>query len=199
MPDYFALLDEPRRPWLDPARLHEHFLALSARIHPDRAHGLDEAGRRAAHEQYTELNSAYQCLSQPRTRLKHLLELETGGAPGETQTIPAELMEAFVETGSVCRAADALLSDPARAGSPLLKARWYEKAVACADQLQSVQAGLQSRLDALDLELRRLDADWVRGQRGGDLARLEELYRLFGYYGRWTRQLGERAVQLTLG
>jgi hypothetical protein len=30
------------------------------------------------------------------------------------------------------------------------------------------------------------------------LARLEEIYRLFGYLGRWVDQLGERIVKLSL-
>ena len=34
--DYFALLDEPRQPWLDPAALKEKFLARGAEAHPDK-------------------------------------------------------------------------------------------------------------------------------------------------------------------
>src|SRR5215472_9636832 len=76
MVDYFALLDEPRRPWLDAEPLKEKFLALSATVHPDRVHNLSETERAAAQERYTELNAAYQCLREPKERLHHLLELE---------------------------------------------------------------------------------------------------------------------------
>jgi len=36
MTDYFALLDEPRRPWLDVSSLKQKFLARSSEVHPDR-------------------------------------------------------------------------------------------------------------------------------------------------------------------
>ena len=58
MTDYFALLNEPRRPWLDPEPLKDKFLALSATVHPDRVHNLGAAERAAAQERYTELNAA---------------------------------------------------------------------------------------------------------------------------------------------
>ena len=34
--------------------------------------------------------------------------------------------------------------------------------------------------------------------RGGLLKKLEELYRLFGYFNRWNSQIQERVVQLTI-
>ena len=38
MTDAFALLSEPRRPWLDAEALKARFLPLSAAVHPDRVH-----------------------------------------------------------------------------------------------------------------------------------------------------------------
>ena len=35
MTDYFNLLSEPRRPWLNPEALKQKFLNLSAEVHPD--------------------------------------------------------------------------------------------------------------------------------------------------------------------
>jgi hypothetical protein len=45
MTDYFALLQTPRRPWVDAEKLKENFQLLSARVHPDRLHGADEVTR----------------------------------------------------------------------------------------------------------------------------------------------------------
>ena len=81
MIDYFTLLNEPRRPWLDAELLKQKFLALSATVHPDRVHNLGEAERAAAQERYTELNTAYNCLREPKERLQHLLQLELGALP----------------------------------------------------------------------------------------------------------------------
>ena len=78
MTDFFALLDEPRRPWLESELLKQKFLALSATVHPDRVHNLGDAERAAAQERYTELNAAYNCLREPKDRLHHLLQLELG-------------------------------------------------------------------------------------------------------------------------
>ena len=60
MTDYFALLNEPRRPWLDPDSLKKKFLALAAGIHPDRIHNADELEKAEANRRYAELNAAYQ-------------------------------------------------------------------------------------------------------------------------------------------
>ena len=42
MTDYFALLNEPRRPWLDADLLKQTFLTLSAGAHPDKIHSANE-------------------------------------------------------------------------------------------------------------------------------------------------------------
>src|SRR6266545_1175670 len=101
--NHFAVLNEPRRPWLDAELLKGKFLALSASVHPDRVHNLDEAKRAAAQEHYTELNAAYTCLREPKERLRHLLELELGALPKDIQRIPSELMDLSLEIGQACR------------------------------------------------------------------------------------------------
>src|SRR5262245_12950395 len=97
--DYFELLNETRRPWLEPEALQQKFLTLSASVHPDRVHHLGEAERSAAQERYVELNAAYRCLREPKERLRHLLELELGALPKEIQRVPPDLMVCFIEIG----------------------------------------------------------------------------------------------------
>ena len=48
MSDDFALLDEPRRPWIDAELLKSKFLRLSTAVHPDRFHAATEDEKRAA-------------------------------------------------------------------------------------------------------------------------------------------------------
>src|SRR5262245_19249321 len=79
--DYFALLSQPRRPWLDPEQLKNRFIELSGQLHPDRVHASSSEEKRLAQQNYTEINAAYQCLLHPRDRLAHLLELEGGKKP----------------------------------------------------------------------------------------------------------------------
>src|SRR5688500_7123106 len=111
MTDYFALLKEPRHPWLDPDALKQKFLPLSAEVHPDRVHNAVGAERDTANRTYAELNAAYNVLREPRDRLIHLLELELGQKPRDIQKIPPGTMDLFVEVGQTCRDADAFLAE----------------------------------------------------------------------------------------
>ena len=74
MNDCFALLNEPRRPWLDTESLKTKFFSLSAAFHPDRVHGGTQAEKSAAQQRYAELNAAYNRLRDPKERLLHFLE-----------------------------------------------------------------------------------------------------------------------------
>src|SRR3954447_22896891 len=86
MPDHFAALDQPRRPWLDPDALKAFFHRASATWHPDVA-GSGDAARFAA------ASAAYSALRDPVWRLRHLLELE---APEEL-TLPSEIPPDFAD------------------------------------------------------------------------------------------------------
>jgi len=121
MTDYFALLKEQRRPWIDVDLLKQKFLALSAEVHPDRVHGAEDSVKRAAQERFAELNTAYSCLREPKERLAHLLELETGAKPRQVQNVPSDLMNAFMEITNVCRGADSFLGEKNATTSPLLR------------------------------------------------------------------------------
>ena len=203
MTDFFAVLDEPRRPWLDTGALKQKFLARSAELHPDRVHSAGEAQKAAAHERYAELNAAYQCLSEPKERLRHLLELERGGKLQQVQSIPRGLMELSLEVGRVCREADGFLAEKGRATSPLLQVELFapgqghvEKITALLKQIDALTQGLKEQLVALD-------ADWQAGpmtesaSREAQLQQAEEIYRLLSYCAKWSGHLRERVVQLS--
>lgn len=199
MVDYFALFDKPRRPWLDAESLKEKFLTLSATVHPDRVHNLSETKRAAAQERYTELNAAYQCLRDPKERLHHLLELERGKLPKDIQRIPSELMDLSLEIGQACREADGLLAEKARASSPLILVKLFERSQDLTEKLQAVRRQVSALTERLDEELKQIDATWQSSHesRAALLPRLEELYRLFRYFARWDAQIQERAIRLS--
>ncbi len=198
MTDFFALLDEPRRPWLEPEPLKQKFLALSATVHPDRVHNLGEAERAAAQERYTEVNAAYNCLREPKERAHHLLQLELGELPKDVQRIPSELMDLSLEVGQRCREADLFLAEKAKATSPLLQVKMFERGNELADKLQPLRQRVDALKEGLNGELKQIDDAWQGGgSRSELLKRLEELYRLFGYFNRWQSQLQERSVRLS--
>jgi DnaJ-domain-containing protein 1 len=204
MPDYFALLDQPRRPWLEPEELKQKFLALSAAHHPDRVHAATEPEKRAAQQTYTEFNAAYQCLREPRERLRHLLELERGAKPETVQRIPPELMDFSLEVSRLCRDTDKFLAEKAALASPLLLVQLFERGQAWTEKLQGLQRLIQSHNEEAEAQLKKIDAAWTGASSPGSperqavLPRLEELWRLLSYFARWNSQLAERIMQLSL-
>jgi DnaJ-domain-containing protein 1 len=201
MSDYFALLNEPRRPWLDADLLRQHFLAQSAGVHPDKIHAASDAEKSAAAKQFAELNSAYNCLAEPKTRLLHLLELELGAKPKDIQQIPSALADLFAEVATSCRSTDTFLAEKAKVTSPLLQVQLFERGQDWVEKLQNLQRKLNELREKLTAELKSLDQQWITvtlPTRPDILARLEELYRLFGYFNRWSNQIQERIVQLSI-
>jgi curved DNA-binding protein CbpA len=204
MTDYFALLNERRRPWIEPDTLKQMFFQLSAEVHPDRVHNAGEAEKLAAQQRYTELNAAYKCLREPRERLRHLLELEWGAKPGQVQAFPADLMDLSLAVGQLCREADAFLAEKARTTSPLLQVQMFERGQECAGRLLELQKLIQARHEEVTADVKMLDEHWEPGnglagpERAVRLGRLEEVYRRLSYLTRWSGQVQERVVQLAM-
>lgn len=206
MTDAFALLSEPRRPWLDAEALKARFLPLSAAVHPDRVHSASEAEKAAANTRYAELNAAYNTLREPRDRLLHLLELEAGGKPKDVQRIPPGTMDLFVEVGQTCRDTDEFLKQKSTSDSPMVKLRLMQGGLDWLDRLQVLQGRVNAKRDELTAELRQMNGVWEAAPAIGipdrvnalPLERLEQVYRAMSYVARWTEQIQERIVQLAL-
>jgi DnaJ-domain-containing protein 1 len=200
MTDNFALLNEPRRPWLDADLLKQKFLAQASDLHPDRVHNASETEKIAATQRYTQLNAAFNCLAEPKLRLLHLLELELGAKPKDIQTIPAALADLFAEVANTCRNADGFLAEKAKATSPLVQVQLFERGQDWVEKLNGLQRKLNELLEQLTDKLKSLDGQWIAADtaaRREMLPKLEELYRLFGYFNRWNNQIQERVVQLS--
>jgi DnaJ-domain-containing protein 1 len=199
--DYFALLDEPHRPWLDTDSLKQKFFARSANLHPDKISSANESDKSAASKKFAELNAAYNCLAAPKTRLLHLLELELGTKPKDIQQIPDGLADLFAEVATACRQADQFIGEKSQAASPLVQVQFFERAQEWIDKLNVLQKKLRDLSERLLAELKLLDTKWMAGDpktRIELLNELEKLYRLFSYFNRWNGQIQERIVQLSL-
>ena len=207
MTDAFALLDEPRRPWLDAEALKQKVLPLSSAVHPDRFHSAAESERQRATARYAELNAAYNILREPKERLLHLIELEAGAKPNDVQRIPPGTMDLFVEVGQLCRDVDSFIVERARVTSPLLKVQMFERGMEWTDKLQALQQRINAKRDELSTELQQMNAVWDSAPAVGSperaaalpLERLEQIYRVFSYVARWSEQIQERNVQLAAG
>jgi len=198
--DYFALLNETRRPWLDGDLLKQKFHTLSGGLHPDKIHSASEAEKASAAKKFAELNAAYHCLTDPKLRLLHLLELELGAKPKDIQQIPTTLADLFAEVAGVCRDADGFLAEKAKVTSPLLQVQLFERGQDWVEKLNVLQRKLNELREQLSGRLKSLDENWLAADavaRREILPKLEELYRLFGYFNRWNNQIQERVVQLS--
>lgn len=196
MTDYFVLLNEPRRPWLDADVLKSKFHTLSAGIHPDRVHQSSDADKLAANQRYTELNAAYNCLREPRSRIQHLLELELGTKPSDLTDVPNDLMDLFFGVGKTFREVEALLVEKAKAASPMLQVQFFERSQDWVEKLGELRQKISTRRDALIEELKTIDASWEATLPKPTDALLK-IWRVLSFYDRWLAQIQERVAQLS--
>src|SRR5271154_523038 len=161
MPDYFALLNETRRPWLDADLLKQKFLALSANLHPDKIHSASELDKSASAKNFAELNAAFNCLAEPKSRLLHLLELELGAKPKDIQQIPTALADLFAEVATVCKGTDVFLAEKGKATSPLAQVQLFERGQDWVEKLNRLQKKLNELREKLADELKSLDQQWM--------------------------------------
>lgn len=200
MSDFFLLLNERRRPWLDTDALKQKFLSVSATIHPDKIHSASDNEKAAAAKSFAELNTAFAVLAEPKSRLQHLLELEIGTKPQDIQQVPAQLAELFAEVINTYKSADAFLAEKAKATSPLVLVQYFSRGQEWMERLQVLQQKLGSFNEQLTARLKVLDERWLAADAQGRrelLPKLEELFRLFSYFNRWNQQIQERIVQLS--
>lgn len=185
MIDYFALLQQPRRPWLDPEKLKEKYHQLTKAAHPDRPSASSDSD-------FANVNEAYRVLSDPKLRLQHLLALEN--VPPNAGTIPATLADVFLETGTLIQELDRLLarSTTNALSKALIKSEITSKQELAADLLQKLRA---MHAEAVK-ELRALDENWDSIDTVA--VRLAELSSRFAYLARWIAQLEERTFQLSI-
>ena len=187
MPDHFAALAQPRRPWLDPDALRESFHRAAAQHHPDAAGGGDVL--------FAALNAAHTILREPATRLRHLLELEAPEAPSRAVQIPPPLAELFMQLAGHHRALGSFRQKESAAASPLARALLATEKSALLRSLETALAQLDdAHADALT-ELRALDAAWD----ARDSAALESLAALqarFAFLAKWSAQLREDVFKL---
>jgi curved DNA-binding protein CbpA len=183
MIDYFALLGQPRAPWLDPASLKETFHQKTLRNHPD----ITTAGGTGG--SFAELNEAYQVLQDPKRRLHHLLSLENH-APSANQTVPDDLQELFLQIGALNQGATQLLEKMRAASNPLSRSLFKGEMVAAQKAVGDLRDSVQGLSSAATEQLRETQP--------GQLDEIAVLYQRFAYLGRWSAQLDELTFQLGL-
>ena len=187
MTDYFALLDQPRRAWLDPDELKQAFHRKSRELHPD------FSSSSAAEGDFAQLNEAHQVLRQPKRRIQHLLTLEER-APARDASVPPDIADLFPIVASLTQDADALAQKMTGATNPLSRSLLKPQLLAVQNRLAETLQRIRHLHEMADAELRRLSDVEPAGET--QWSQLHQLYLRFSYLGRWIGELEEKQVRL---
>lgn len=195
MIDYFALLDQPRRPWLDPDEVKDAYHQKTFLAHPDaQPHGAATGAPDAA---FTTLNEAYQALQDPKRRLHHLLSLE-GAAPSSTdQTVPQQLHDLFPRIGALTQQSNLLLEKIRSTSNALSRSLLKPQILEVQKEAKEVREQIQQLSDKSLEQLRQINAAWANNPVE-QIEELSNLYFAFAYLTRWSAQLDEMTFQLSL-
>jgi DnaJ-domain-containing protein 1 len=188
MIDYFALLEQPRRPWLDPEELKQKYHELTKAAHPDRPFSA------SPNSDFANVTEAYRVLLDPKLRLDHLLNLE-GIPPASHTNVPEQIADVFLEIGTLIQETDRLLARSTTTtalSKALLRSEILEKQKLTADLLDKLETMYAGALK----ELKLLDQAWTSTDKVG--AGLPALSSRFAYLTRWIAQLKERKFQLSI-
>jgi curved DNA-binding protein CbpA len=194
MTDYFALLGEVRRPWIDSNALKQKYHQLTLQLHPDL--GSRNQASSEDTDSLAELNEAFRVLQDPKLRLQHLLMLENA-APVAARSVPPALANLFWDTGASLINLDAILEKQNSTGhltqalgkSEIADAEMRTREIL--DQLRSLYN------DALD-NVRRTDPLWL-ADPAAHVSTLVDLYDSFSYLSRLIEQVNERLLRLRVG
>lgn len=177
---------------LDPERIKETFHRLSRTGHPDQ----QTAPAIGAEADFALLNQAQVTLRDPKTRLRHLLELEFPEVRlAGPSSVPPTLADLFAPIHGLLQEIDALFAKKAAAPSALAKALLARQELVLREQAEARLAELENLHASALVELDAFDRLWTT-HPPNLAAKLHEFYQRFAYLSRWTEQLRERLFQL---
>ncbi|MCA1660507.1 MAG: hypothetical protein LC642_08250 [Verrucomicrobiaceae bacterium] len=186
MIDLFALLEQPRRPWLDEHAVKEAFHRLAFAAHPDQPGGQSDAS--------ADLNAAFVTLRDPVKRLRHFLELEDPTILRQPGSVPDDLGELFPRVAAAREALTRFAERRRNAASAVARALLAEEEGAAKTIAHETRGAIEKRL-AADLDaLRAIDGGRISDREG-----LAHLYARLAYLTRWDAQLREAALQCEIG
>jgi len=174
MQDHFQTLNLPREAALNPDTVKARFQELSRDLHPDAGNNDDKA--------FAALNAAQSCLSRASTRLKHLIELETGEAPPSRNTMSPGLMDLFSPVADILSKADHYIARKSRTTTALAKAMLSKDAPELIQQLMLTGGEISAYRKNLDEQL-------TQAKVSSDLA---PLAHEFSFIEKWQSQVQER-------
>ena len=192
-----------RRPWLESEKLKQRFHKLSMKIHPDQFPNESKEVKDDRQRCFADLNAAFQCLSNSKLRVRHLLELESGQVSRNVQSVPPEMTNWFTEINSICNKVDAFLDKRSNQNSPILQVALLEEGMLLNDEIVKIDKNLQDELSKVNESLKLLNLKWdkigeddVDREKKLPLAELDRLSQQLSFWVKWSAQLGERSSRL---
>ena len=201
-PNHFELLGLPVQPSVDSAELKAQYLKLSSSLHPDRS--PSDAPDALRDTDAFIVNEAHRMLSHTPSRLKYLLTLQTGSAPGNLRQVPVDIGELFMNVGLLLRELDEVIKDkPSEDASELARVLFLKKSMALRQRNESMLNAINQDLNQLQERLDRLNDAWIQslsneGVTGELLDHLKQIYHEWTFLDRWRSQLSGRLLELTL-
>lgn len=186
MTDYFALLDQPRRPLLAAPKLENAFREKARTLHPD------ATGRET--DEFRELNEGVAVLRDSKRRLTHLLALENH-VSDKVAPAGAEL-ELFAAISQITQETKAFLASNRITDSAITRSVMLTRQTKLRRELEQAQEKIRAATDQGEAELRRIDAAW-NTDRSSALAAAAQLQQRFTFLVRWSETLAELHFQLT--
>lgn len=185
--DYFAIFGEQRRPWLEPEALKERFHRLTAEHHPDVNPASD----------FPVIIAAYNTLSDPKARVRHLLELEFPGEAAEARAVPADLQDLFMKIAGIQAGFGRLVNKLESAGSPLAVALLAQEKAGIQGQLALLSETLEAKHTEQMEALRGFDRQWPEHKETLGVA-LAAICQRLSFLQKWSGQLRENRLRLEL-
>jgi hypothetical protein len=183
MIDYFALLGIERRPFIADEFLKKAYLL---KTESSRADGSDV-------DTLSSLNMAFRILSNPATRVQHLLTVEFGdGRGGQLGSDVGELFGTVVEA---LQTVDGEIGSLSAQSSALLRAMAFQRIDAVRGKLDDAEAELSSREQSLLADIRSIDEGWSEN-RAQCKAPLAQVALSLTFVQKWLSEVRERKIRL---
>lgn len=190
-PDFFAVLKQKRRPWIDSDQLKQEYQQRTFAAHPDRTKGAD------ADVDFATITEAYRVLNSPRLRLQHLLALEDNDQPrNEPIAVPSALSDLFMQAAQLVGEIDALLQKREQTSSTLGKSLLQSQLADVRTRATALVKTLEMHYAGALNDLRAVDQTWAK-DRNQAVVQVRSLTEQFAFLERWLDQMREKEFRLS--
>jgi hypothetical protein len=183
MIDYFALLGIERRPAIAEDSLKKAYFRKTETLRLDHAES----------DTLSSLNMAFRIITNPATRIQHLLKLEFGDARGGE--IGSELGELFGSVAEALQKVDLEFGSLSAESSALFRALAFHRMDEARERLNQTENALSHQERELLSELAQLDRIWPESPARCREA-LAQMALSLTFVQKWLSEVRERKIRL---